>query len=330
MEPDMADDDDLKQLYADVREAHLQPLWIDSSSYIPAQPGPTVVPAHWPAGRVFPLLHEAGRKVSSEFADRRVLVCNNPALPPFSGTTQTLYACLQLLLPGESTSEHRHSQSAFRFVLSGEGAATILNGREVSMHPGDLIVTPSWTWHGHVNDGGNQVIWLDGVDNAIVKLFDATFFQSSREAENPPQACTPAESSETPYWHYEWATMRRQLNAQRESGAVHPSHGYRVRYLDPDTGRDPLPTMAAHLSYLPADFRGERYRSSDSVVCVVVSGKGCTHLESTSIEWSENDVFVLPTWEAYRHQVSADAVLFSFSDRGAQERLECWREQSDG
>ncbi len=330
----MADDSDLKQLYTDVREAHLQPLWVDTGSYVPSQPGPKVVPAHWSADKLFGLLREAGRTVSSEFADRRVLVCNNPALPPFSGTTQTLYACVQLLLPGERTSEHRHSQSAFRFVLSGEGASTILNGHDVPMHRGDLIVTPPWTWHGHLNDSLNEVIWLDGLDNAIVKLFDSTFFESSQDGQRPEVAAAEGQSVEglddTPYWHYDWATMKRQLDAQCESGAAHPSHGYCVRYLDPLTGSDPLPTMAAHLSYLPAKFTGERYRSSDSVVCVVVSGRGCTQLESTSIEWSENDLFVLPTWEAYRHQASSAAVLFSFSDQGAQQRLGCWREQPGG
>ena len=330
----MANDGDLKRLYSDVREAHLQPLWIDTGSYVPPQPGPKVVPAHWSAGKVFGLLREAGRKVSSEFADRRVLVCNNPALPPFSGTTQTLYACVQLLLPGERTSEHRHSQSAFRFVLSGEGASTILNGREVPMRRGDLIVTPPWTWHGHVNDSPNEVIWLDGLDNAIVKLFDATFFESPPEEENPEVHAGedhPLEGSTGgPYWHYDWATMKRQLDEQSQSGAADPSHGYRIRYLDPHTHGDPLPTMAAHLSYLPGGFTGKRYRSSDSVVCVVVSGRGRTTLDTTSIKWSENDFFTLPTWEAYQHEVSEDAVLFSFTDQTAQERLGCWREQPGG
>ncbi len=330
----MADEADLKQLYSDVGEAHLQPLWIDSDTYIPKRPGPKVVPAHWPARTVFPLLNEAGRKVPPEYADRRVLVCTNPALAPFSGTTQTLYACLQLLLPGERTREHRHSQSAFRFVLSGDGAATILNGRQVPMHRGDLIVTPPWTWHGHANDSGNPVIWLDGVDNAIVKLFDATFFESSPEVGRADvlfrEAESQHESNPAAFLHYEWATTKRQLDDACQSEVMHPAHGHRVRYLDPDTGCDPLPTMTAHLSHLPCGFDGARYRSSDSVVCVVVRGSGCTDLESTSIEWAENDVFVLPTWEAYGHRVSADAILFSFSDRGAQERLGCWREQPCG
>ena len=126
------------------------------------------------------------------------------------------------------------------------------------------------------------------------------------------------------------ATMKGQLDVQCQSGVRHPSYGYRVRYLDPKTDSDPLPTMAAHLSYLPGDFSGERYRSSDSVVCVVVSGRGCRELESTSSEWTKNDVFVLPTRTVYRHQASADAVGFSFSDQRAQERLSCWGERPRG
>jgi gentisate 1,2-dioxygenase len=325
---------DLERLYRDIRDAHLQPLWISTESYVPRQPAPKVVAAHWAASNVFALLREAGRKVSSDLADRRALVCNNPGLPPFSGTTQTVYACVQLLLPGERTCEHRHSQSAFRFVLSGEGACTILNGQKVHMRRGDFIVTPPWTWHGHANDSGNELIWLDGLDNAIVRLFDATFFELPPERRGPQvhaeQDRPPGGSNAETYWLYDWMTMRHQLDVRRQSGVCDLCHGYRIRYLDPHANRDPLPTIAAHLSYLPRGFAGERYRSSDSTVFVVVGGKGCTKLETTSIQWSENDIFTIPTWEAYQHTASEDAVLFSFSDQAAQERLGCWREQRGG
>ena len=311
-------------LYEEIQRAHLQPLWVETEQYVPRQPASDAAPAHWPASRTFALLREAGRAVPSELADRRVLVCNNPGLPPFSGTTQTLYACLQQLLPGEHADEHRHSQSAFRFILSGDGAHTLLNRQRIPMKRGDFIVAPAWSWHGHGNDSTNEVIWLDGLDNAIVRLFGATFFERAPGGALPVDAAADANK---PQLVYDWASTRQRIDEARRRGAIDAAHGYRVRYLDPRTGMDPLPTIAAHLSELPSGFNGESYRSSDGVVFAAVRGSGRTVLEHTSVDWTENDIFTVPTWTPYHHVASADAVLFSFSDRAAQERLDCWREQ---
>jgi gentisate 1,2-dioxygenase len=124
--------------------------------------------------------------------------------------------------------------------------------------------------------------------------------------------------------------MHSRLVALRRDGARDRSHGYRLRYMDGRTDKDPLPTMSAFLSHLPAGFEGEWYRSSDSAVFVVARGAGRTDLEGQTFQWSENDIFTVPTWARYRHVAAGDAVLFSFSDRNAQERLECWREERGG
>jgi len=330
----MLESPNLEMLYGNIGAANLQPLWIESQSYVPRQPSPEVVTAHWPAEDVFNLLRQAGQSMPSELADRRVLVCKNPALPPFSGTTQTLYACVQLLLPGEQAAAHRHSQSAFRFVLSGEGAYTSLNGQAVYMKRGDFIITPYWTWHGHANETQNEVIWLDGLDNGIVRMFDATFFELPFAEKPVPDNATvpsPLPAASDRKWRYDWDEMLSSIERVRRSGPRDPSHGYRIRYLDPLTNRDPLPTMTASLGLLPADFAGEPYRSSDSTIFVVARGEGRTEIADRTIAWKENDIFTIPTWVQYRHIVEgADAILFSFSDRNAQERLECWREERNG
>jgi gentisate 1,2-dioxygenase len=192
-------------------------------------------------------------------------------------------------------------------------------------------VTPYWTWHGHGNDSENEVIWLDGLDNGILRLFDATFFQlpffeneEERSADQTPASSTTQE----PHWHYSWDSMQGRLG-RLQRDALDRSHGYRVRYSDPRSGKDPLPTISAFLSRLPAGYEGEWYRSSDSAVFVVARGSGRTELDGQTIQWSENDIFIVPTWTRYRHVTPDDAVLFSFSDRNAQERLECWREERD-
>lgn len=318
----------LDSLYRKIDAADLQPLWVGTQGYVPRQPSPVVTVAHWPSDKLFGLLREAGESVPSEFADRRVLVCKNPALPPYGGTTQTLYACVQLLLPGERASEHRHSQSAFRFVLSGEGAHTLMNGEPVHMKRGDFIITPYWTWHGHANDSTNEVIWLDGLDNGILRMFDATFFELPyAEGSNSPRVPPPAVAADFGQWRYGWDEAMAALQEMRRTSPEDSAHGYRIRYLDPKTGRDPIPTIAAFLNLLPSGFVGRPYRSSDSAVFVVARGSGRTEVGDQTIAWKENDIFTVPTWATYRHVVEGnDAVLFSFSDRNAQERLECWRE----
>ena len=45
-----------------------------------------------------------------------------------------------------------------------------------------------------------------------------------------------------------------------------------------------------------------------------------------AIEWGVNDVFVIPPWKRYHHEPAEEAVLFSISDRPAQEALGIWRE----
>lgn len=321
-------DTGLDSLYREFDAADLQPLWVGTQGYVPRQPSPDVIVAHWPSDQLFGLLRKAGESVPSEFADRRVLVCKNPALQAYGGTTQTLYACVQLLLPGERASEHRHSQSALRFVMSGEGAHTLLNGERVRMKRGDFIVTPYWTWHGHTNDSGNEVIWLDGLDNGIVRMFDATFFELPFSQESAsPTVPPPSIAADHGQWLYAWDDMMAALEKMRATSPLDSAHGYRIRYTDPKTNRDPLPTIASFLSCLPSRFVGQLYRSSDSAVFVAARGSGRTEVGDRTISWKENDIFTVPTWVTYRHIVeSDDAVLFSFSDRNAQERLECWRE----
>ncbi|WP_165867657.1 cupin domain-containing protein [Mesorhizobium sp. DCY119] len=324
----MTDETALQNLYDRAAAAHMQPLWVNTKGYVPREPAPAIVTAHWPADTSIPLLRRAGEIVSSEFADRRVLVCNNPALPPFSPTTQTLYACIQLLLPGEKAAPHRHSQNALRFILQGEGADTIVNDKPVRLRRGDVVITPAWAWHGHVNTSNNDMVWIDGLDNAVLKLFDATFFElPPHTGEIANEVVGPANTGFDPDWHFKWHDTETLLREQQASGDPDAAHGCRRRLLDPKTNSDPLPTIAAHMTLLPEGFRGQSYRSSDSVIYVVMSGEGRTTCEGEVIDWKEGDIFTIPTWKRYSHQASSEAVLFSISDRAAQEKLRCWREQ---
>jgi gentisate 1,2-dioxygenase len=63
-------------------------------------------------------------------------------------------------------------------VLEGKGGITTVNDGRVRMMPGDFIITPSWAWHGHTDEGDTPMIWLDGLDNGLMAQLDTTFFES--------------------------------------------------------------------------------------------------------------------------------------------------------
>ena len=125
---------------------------------VPPQPATPCVPALWKYDEVRPFLMRAGEAITAEEAVRRVLILENPALRGQSAITQSLYAGLQLILPGEVAPSHRHTQSALRFIVEGSGAYTAVDGERTTMRPGDFIITPSWTWHDH-GQRGRRARW---------------------------------------------------------------------------------------------------------------------------------------------------------------------------
>src|SRR6202166_4985973 len=168
--------------YELIAQRQMAPLWESLHNLVPPQPKPQAKAAIWQYAQVRDLVMQAGAVISAEEAVRRVLVLENPGLPGKSSITPSLYAGLQLILPGEIAPSHRHTQSALRFVVEGAGAYTAVDGERVTMQPGDFIITRSWTWHDHGNSGSEPVIWLDGLDIPIVAFFDSGFMERYPEA----------------------------------------------------------------------------------------------------------------------------------------------------
>src|SRR5450631_3748114 len=171
--------DERRRFYDEISRANLTPLWEVLHALVPTAPTTPCVPAHWRYAELRPHLMRAGELISAEEAVRRVLILENPALRGQSCITQSLYAGLQLILPGEVAPAHRHTQSALRLVLDGEGAYTAVDGERTTMRFGDFIITPSWTFHDHGNDGREPVVWLDGLDIPLVRFLDAGFAEKS-------------------------------------------------------------------------------------------------------------------------------------------------------
>jgi gentisate 1,2-dioxygenase len=332
-----------REFYERLDKKSTAPLWEALARLVTPEPRPACVPALWHYHEIRPLLIEAGSLITAKEAERRVLVLENPGLRGVSQITQSLYAGLQLVMPGEIASSHRHVASALRFVLESSGAYTAVDGERTTMRPGDFILTPSWTFHDHGNPGDAPAIWLDGLDVPIVNLFDTSF------AEHFPQETQPvsklegdaqaryganllpleyrSESMAAPVFNYPYERSREALERLYHNGPVHASHGVKLQYANPVTGGYPMPTIAAFLQLLPAGFLGNAYRSTDSTIYCVTEGRGSSRIGDEIFQWAEHDIFVVPSWFPVWHQATENAVLFSFSDRPAQKALGLWREQ---
>ena len=321
----------------------MTPLWEVLASLVPKQPQPLAQATMWRYAQLRDQVLEAGRLITAEEAERRVLILENPGLRGQSCITQSLYAGLQLILPGEVAPAHRHSQSALRLVLDGEGAYTAVNGERTTMRRGDFIVTPAWTWHDHGNPGTQPVVWLDGLDIPIVRFLDAGFAEkldeSSQRAQRPegdalarygtnmlPLDYMPTKVEPTRVFVYPYERARSALRAIAR-GDIDPHHAFKMRHVNPATGAAPMPTIGTFMQLLPAGFETRPYRCTDSTVHVVLEGEG--HLQVGAQTWAfqMNDIFVVPSWDTLQLTCSREAILFSFSDRPVQSALGLWREQ---
>jgi gentisate 1,2-dioxygenase len=111
------------------------------------------------------------------------------------------------------------------------------------------------------------------------------------------------------------------------SGVPDPCDGHKSRYIDPATGGDPLATIATFLQLLPRGFVGRSHRTTEGAVFVALEGEGRTVVGDETLTWRARDVFVVPSWAEHRHEAASESVLFSFSDRGVQEKLAVFREE---
>ena len=167
----------MKEFYARLDQKNAAPLWESLAQLVTPEPVTPTKPAHWSYRELRPMLMEAGSLISAEQAERRVLVLENPGLRGSSRITESLYAGLQLVLPGETARSHRHQASALRFVSESSGGFTAVDGEKARMLPGDFILTPSWMWHDHGNaaESDSPTIWLDGLDIPLVNTLSGSF-----------------------------------------------------------------------------------------------------------------------------------------------------------
>ena len=337
----------LQALYAEMAPQHLFPLWEVLHALVTPTPRSPVQAHRWSYGAARSHLLRAGDLITAEQAERRVLILENPGLPGSSSVTTSLYAGLQLILPGEVAPCHRHTQCALRFVMEGDGAFTALDGEKAVMRPFDLVLTPNWQWHDHGNESGAPMIWLDGLDIPTVRHFAASFAErlpdgAMAHAQTAPPGDTAARYGRNlrpfagsagarrpaglPLFHNPYAEWRESLHAMARAGAPDPHLGHALEFVNPADGGPVMPTIAAHVRLLPKGFATRARQATDAMVLVVVEGTGRALVGEQAFALAPRDLLVVPAWASLTLEAAEDLVLFGYSDAAAQQKLGLWRE----
>ena len=165
-----------RQAYYDrISKYSMAPLWEKLRQLVGNEPKTQCAPAIWRFKDVKGMVMESAELITAKEAERRVLVLENPALRGQSRITPSLYAGLQLIMPGEVAPAHRHTASAIRFILDGQGAYTAVEGERTYMSPGDFVLTPNWAYHDHGNTSDKPMIWLDVLDLPTINFYETMF-----------------------------------------------------------------------------------------------------------------------------------------------------------
>ncbi|WP_043357764.1 cupin domain-containing protein [Cupriavidus basilensis] len=307
-------------------------------------PQSPMMPLHWRWSDLAPLLERIGGDLKLEAkGNRRTLRLTNPGLP--YGTTPTFWGSIQVILPGEVATTHRHVASALRFIMKGNGAFTTVDGEEYAMNEGDLVITPAMTWHDHVHRGDEPMIWLDVLDISLVRAMHATFFEGYS---SDLQAV-----SEYPHRSYQqfgsgiMRPVRPKVHnpvnpllaypadralAALSSAAELPADPYcdtQLEYQNPATGQSALPTISTRLQRLRPNSRCLPQRHTGSVLNYVIGGSGITVVNGQRFQWGPGDFIAIPPWSWYEHALTSQepATLFQVNDIPALRALGLYREE---
>ncbi|MEK7215950.1 MAG: cupin domain-containing protein [Chloroflexota bacterium] len=338
---------ELDQFYQTLETKELSPLWTAPDVGTGHKPKSRAVPHRWRWADIRPLALRATELVGTKQAERRVLRLLNPAIKGRTATTNTLFAGIQIVMPGEVARAHRHTPSALRLVIEGVGGYTNVNGEPLAMLPGDLVLTPNWTWHDHANTTNQPMIWLDGLDVPLVNLLESAVFEDySAETQPLSEAqglsllkhgagpLQPAWERPTarhsPLMHYPWPQAKAALDSLSGMNAGSPFDGVILEYTNPATGGPCMPTMACFIQLLRPGERTQAHKHNSGAIYHAVQGRGVTEVDGQDMEWTDKDVFCVPGWATHHHRnlsATEPAYLFSFTDQPVLRALDLYREE---
>lgn len=294
--------DSLEALYRDFADLNMEGGWHRRFPALWPEPRRNFLPHIWRYADVKPILDRAGSLVDTTQAERRNLTMFNPVEGNVYSTVRTIVAAYQMIRAGEVARAHRHTPNALRLILEGEGTYTVVDGTQVEMRPGDVLLTPNWSWHSHANGGGADCYWMDFLDVPLVHLLEPMFYEPHpdgieadvRLADDAPIA-------------FRWEDSVVALDAeQARRGADVP--------VSIELGPERLDTIGLHMHRMPVGASTPTERTTANNIFAVVRGSGRTEVDGVVLPWSFGDTIAVPAWRPFRHFADENAVLLRVTD----------------
>src|SRR5437868_12704123 len=278
------------------------------------EPRKTFVPYRWRYDQAKAALDAAGRLINTELAERRNLILFNPVTGNDYATTRTLLAAYQMILPKERARSHRHTWNALRLVLDTEdGAYTIVDGVKLYMQPGDVLLTPNWSWHGHGNESLAAAYWIDFLDTPLIHALEPMFFEPHPLAYEPV-----AEMASQSPMRFAWQDTLCRVNGTRAT----PSAPYGTQI---ELGNPAMTTIALYMMQLTSGIETQSHRTTANNIYAVAQGAGVSVIDGESFSWSRGDVIAVPAWRPHSHCANENSILLRVTDEPLFEKLSILR-----
>ncbi len=315
---ELAQSGTLEELYGKLELVGIAPGWNKKVASLWPAPKKNFVPAHWKYQQARGALDAAGRLINTELAERRNLILYNPASDASYGTVRTMVAAYQMIMPGEWARAHRHTPNALRLILNSEpGTYTEVDGVKISMEPGDVLLTPNWSSHGHGNNSRSCAYWLDFLDVPLVQLLEPMFFEPAEEESTHEAFAGAPPTKDSPFVFPLNETLKRLDAAAAEPKGPFGTHV--------ELGNPAMDTIGLHMMRLAPRVQTASHRSTSNNIYAIIKGTGATTVDGERFEWSRGDVIAAPAWRPHHHEAAEDVLMFRVTDEPVMQRLGFYR-----
>lgn len=308
----------MEEFYRDLAGKNMDALWrLGPAGQTSGETRAAYPPAHWRWSDIRPFMTRAADLVTpGPDSERRVVQLVHPSLPAVHAASHLMTANIQMVLPGEIAPPHRHTSGAIRFIIEGESAVTFVDGERVEMHPGDLVLTPAWHWHGHENHSSGPTLWMDTLDRPLTLALRQGRHESFPAGGQllPRPAADPG--ARFPLLSYPWSETQPTLQRMAQAQQIDPFDDVSFEYRNPASGGAALPTIGCRIQMLRPGVRTHAHRHAHTAVYHVFRGAGSTIADGVRIDWQSGDFFTIPSfsWHEHHNANDAPAYLFSVSD----------------